>query len=279
MKFILCVVFLFVYNISVAQDNNVIQIQKYEQSDSAIIVSGVAKIIPVGTKMWVLVKSINGKPIDEHRNVIKSVEDVIIANDRTFKATIQRYGSLNRYDFPEGKYKLEFYACFNRAWQSLEVAKDAGVKLDNQGRSDGGDPKALLPSPDLQYDTFIGQKVRVLRAFRTIDIKKRSDEKFTYRTKKIRLEINDSNSINNPVRTIPATDLLFREVRKKIGRLKPTQAVALVCVGSFHNGFGFLANDIYLFGGEQNPSFKINFSTTLAELCYQQEDDYNKSRK
>lgn len=262
-----------------AEENPIIQITKSERTSSSIIVEGTARIIPPGTKMWVTVKSINSKPIDEDRNSIKSVEDVFISNDGTFKAIIKRYGSLDRYVFPDGKYQLEFYAGFARTWQNIDVAKAAGVKLDEQGRSDLGEPRALPGSSDLKHQTIGGSKVRYLQALRTIDIGQRAGEEVTYKTKTIRLEINDIAEKKNPVRTIPATDFLFREVPQKIGRLRPTEAVALICVGPFKNGFGYLANDIYYSGGSPNRDFVTSFATTLAELCHQQEDAYNKRRR
>ena len=228
--------------------------------------------------MWVTVKSINGKPIDD-RDTIKSVEDVYISNDGTFKATIKRYGSLASYAFPDGRYQLEFFAGFARTWQSIDVAKAAGVKLDELGRSDLGEPRALPRSSDLTPRTIGGTKVRYLQALRTIEIRQPTGEEPAYKTKSIRLEIHDFTAQRNPVRTLNATNLLLREVPEKIGRLKSTEAVALVCVGPFQNGFGYIANDLFHSGGNANRDFKTTFATTLSELCHQQEDDYNKRRR
>ena len=262
-----------------SQENPVIQITKSGRTSSSIVVEGVARVIPPGTKMWVTVKSINGKPIDEDRDTIKSVEDVYVESDGTFKATIKRYGSLARYDFPDGKYRLEFFAGFARSWQSVDVAKAAGVTLDEQGRSDLGEPRALPRSSDLKPQTIGGTKVRNLQAFRTIEIRQGVGEVPAYMTKTIRLEIHDFTAKRNPVRTLAATNLLFREVPEKIGRLKSTEAVALVCIGPFQDGFGYLANDLYHSGGNVNRDFTTTFATTLSELCYQQEDSYNKRRR
>jgi hypothetical protein len=155
---------------AIALDNPVIFIDKFDRTNSSIVVQGVAKVVPPGTKMWVTVRRYNGKPMAD-RIPIKTVDDTFTASDGTFVATLKKYGSLDRFDFPDGKYELEFYAGFNRAWQTIEVAKRAGVKLDDQGRSDLGEPRSLPKSSDLVAEDFAGEKVRLLRAIRTIDVK------------------------------------------------------------------------------------------------------------
>jgi hypothetical protein len=279
LKTLLALQFVLISSHASSQVNPVIQITKSERTSSSIVVEGVAAVIPSGTKMRVTVKSINGKPVDENRDTIKSVEDVYVASDGTFSATIKRYGSLARHDFPEGKYQLEFFAGFARSWQSVDVAKAAGVTLDEQGRSDLGEPRALPRSSDLRPQTIGGAKVRYLQALRTIEIRQRTGEAPAYMTKTIRLEIHDFTAKRNPVRALAATNLLFREVPEKVGRLKSTEAVALVCIGPFQNGFGYLANDLYHSGGNINRDFSTTFATTLSELCYQQEDSYNKRKR
>ena len=157
-------------NISQAQENPVIKIDKFERTNSALVISGVAKVIPSGTKMWVTVLRFNGKPIEEG-HTIKTLEDVFTRSDGSFVATLKRLGSLDHFDFPDGKYELEFFGAFNRSWQTVEVARKAGVKLDNQGRSDGGEPHALPTSSDLPIESlFPGEKVRYLRAIRTVNV-------------------------------------------------------------------------------------------------------------
>jgi len=226
-----------------AQDNPIIKINKFERTDSAIIINGVARVVPPNTKMWVTVQRINGKSIEE-RHTIKTVGHVLTGSDGSFTAKLKRYGSLNRFDFPTGKYQLEFYAGFSRAWQTVEVAKKAGVRLDEQGRSDLGEPRSLPKSSDLIAQNFGGEKVRFLRAIRTITIQASNASTVAYKTKSIKLEIHDYKASKNPVRTINATELLFREVSGKVGRLKTTEAVALICVGDFENGFGCPASTI-----------------------------------
>ncbi|WP_152965124.1 MULTISPECIES: hypothetical protein [Comamonas] len=272
-------VFLITSTLACAQGSPVIVVQKYERTSSSIVVEGVANIIPPGTKMWATVISIDGKPLDRDRHTMKTVENVFVANDRSFKATIKRYGSLDAYSFPDGKYRIEFFAMFNQMWQTKEVALAAGIKLNNQGYEVSSEPSALPKSPDLPYDTILGERSRQLRAIRTIDIRRMAGEASEYKTKSIRIDILDINAAKNPVRSIPATDMLHREVSRKVGRLKPTEAVSLVCVGPFTNGFGYLANDLYFSGGTPNREFVTAFATTLSDLCRQQEDRFNSRNK
>ena len=279
LKTLLALQFALISSYASSQENPVIQIARVERTSSSIEVEGTARIVPPGTKMWVIVKSINGKVLDNRRDIVRSVEDVYVASDGTFKATIKRYGSLTSYDFPDGKYRLEFFAGFARAWQSVDVARAAGVTLDDQGRSDLGEPTALPRSADLTPQTVGGTKVRYLQALRTIEIKQRAGQAPAYMTKTIRLEIHDFTAKRNPVRKLAATNLLFREVPEKVGRLKSTEAVALICVGPFQNGFGYLANDLYHSGGKVNRDFTTTFATTLSELCHQQEDSHNKRKR
>lgn len=264
-----------------AQGNPVIVVKKSERTDSAIVVEGTANIVPPGTRMRITVTSINGKRVDDDRDTMKTIEDVYVANNGAFSGTIKRYGSLGGYSFPDGKYQLEFYADFNRAWQSVEVAKAAGVKLDELGRSGiDSEPRALPESTDLVLEaTIAGGKARHLRAIRTINIRRQLGGSSTYKTKSIRLEVNDVAATKNPVRAIPANDMLFREVAQKVGRLKPTEAVSLICVGDFQNGFGYLANDLYFLGGRPNRDFVTAFATPLSDLCRQQEDAFYKRQK
>ena len=162
--------FAFCASQAIALENPVIFIENFDRTNSSIVVQGVAKILPPGTKMSVSVRRYNGQPMAD-RLPIKTVDGTITANNGTFVATLKKYGSLNRFDFPDGKYELEFYASFNRVRQTVEVAKRAGVKLDDQGRSDFGEPHSLPKSSDLVAEDFLGENVRVLRAIRTIDLK------------------------------------------------------------------------------------------------------------
>jgi hypothetical protein len=153
-----------------AQDGAIIEIKSFERTKSSIIVEGFARVIPSGTKMRVAVQRIDDQFIGQ-RHIIKTTDDVVIRSDGSFMATLRRSGSLSNFDFPNGKYELEFYAGFSRAWQSIEVAQKAGVKLDEQGRSDWGEPRALPSSSDLVAQTIGGERVRFLRAIRIIDVR------------------------------------------------------------------------------------------------------------
>ena len=97
--------------------------------------------------MWVTIESINGANISEKDGTFKSINDVYVLKDGTFKTVIKKYGDLDYYPFPKGIYKLQFYAGFSRAWQSVEVAKLAGVEMDSSGRSDTGEPREPLINP------------------------------------------------------------------------------------------------------------------------------------
>lgn len=277
-KFLLLVFVMFSFGNLHAQTNPIIEIKRFEITDSSIIIEGVSRLVPANTKMVITVQRINGKSI-EARHTIKTVEGVFIESDGTFAATLKRYGSLNGFDFPMGKYQLEFYAGFSRAWQTIEVAKKAGVRLDEQGRSDLGEPHSLPKSSDLVAQNFGGEKVRFLQAIRTIEVQTANAAIPAYKTKSIKLEIHDYKASKNPVRTVSATELLLREVAGKIGRLTSTEAVALVCVGDVKNGLGYIADDLYFPGGKFNNRFTVNNATTLAELCHQQENDLSRKQK
>jgi hypothetical protein len=152
-----------------AEDRPIIEIKRFERTNSSIVVEGSASVVPPGTKMRVAVQRIDDKSIGQ-RHIIKTVDDVVVGSDGAFIATLKRHGSLSGFDFPNGKYELEFYAGFTRAWQTIEVAQKAGVKLDEQGRSDSGEPHALPTSSDLIFQTVGVEKVRFLRAIRIIDV-------------------------------------------------------------------------------------------------------------
>lgn len=170
---------------AIATDNRIIFIEKYDRTDSSIVVRGITRIIPPGTKMSVTVVRYNGKPISD-KLPIKTADDTFTASDGTFVATLKKYGSLDRFDFPDGKYELEFYASFNRAWQAIEVLRRAGVKLDDQGRSGlAPEPHSLSKSSDLVAEESFGEKGRSLRAIRTIDVTS-ANSSFKTTVKKIR---------------------------------------------------------------------------------------------
>lgn len=253
-----------------ALTNPIIQITNVERTESAIVVEGNATILPPGTEFWVEVKSINGRPLG-NRHVIKTTGKASTDTNGHFVATLQRFGSLDRFDFPRGAYTLEFFAGFGASWQSPTVARAAGVVFGRQGFSDS-EPHALPQSSDLVLNSGGVEKVRFLRASRTVNIQAGLSTS-GYQTKQIRLEIIDPSSTKNPVRSINATGALVREVPSKVGRVPRGQAVALVCVGDIQHSAGYVVNDLYSSDGNLNRDFKANFATTLLELCHQQEDD------
>lgn len=261
-----------------AQQNKIIQITGSQRTDSSIVVEGFAKAIPSGTVMEVRVESINGNPLNEDRDIIRTIEKARVSEDGSFKAEVKRLGSLDSYAFPDGSYKIRFFAGFSRSWQSIEVARAAGVKLDAQGRSDFGEPRALPPSSDLKLRDALGHKVRFLDAVRTIEIKLPPGQRPRYLTKSAKVELHDSNARNNPVRTMSSTDILVKDLPKKFGPLRPGQSIAIVCRGAFKSGLGYIANDIYLPGARINPEFKVTAATTTMEICHQQEDKNKKAK-
>jgi hypothetical protein len=90
-----------------------------------------------------------------------------------------------------------------------------------------------------------------------------------YNTKKIFIQVNDLRAVRNPVQSIRADTWKVSEVKAKI---KPSrnQAIAVVCEGDFPAGL--IANDLFLSNGELNREFKINASTSVRDICNQQED-------
>lgn len=94
----------------------------------------------------------------------------------------------------------------------------------------------------------------------------------SYQTKNIILELHDYKADKNPVRSIKANKLLVREVAKKVGKVKSTVAIALICEGDASNDF-YSADDLYSSnGGRLNNRFIVSEATTLMDLCHQRED-------
>ncbi len=233
----------------------------------AVVVKGTAAIVPPGTVFEVEVLSINGRPVG-NRHKIQTVEKVSVGIDRTFEAKLQRWGSLDGFDFPKGQYQLEFLAHFNTAWQTPEIVRAVGVEVDDRGRTGrNAEPRKLPPSEDLKTTAQYG---RVLRAIRTVTVGEMKEPfKALGKTRNIRLEIHDTAAVRNPVRTVNATDMLFREAKQAVGRVTPTQAVVLACVGPFPAGY--IANDLFRSGGSVNQALGGDYATTLREMCHRME--------
>lgn len=127
--------------------------------------NGLAPKAVIGT---VSVLRFNGRPI-EYGHDISTLDGVVTSGDGTFVATLKRRGSLDCFDFPDGKYEFEFLGSF--AAQSVEVARKVGVKLNDQGRFESWEPRALPAPSDLPAETsFIGEKIRNLKAIRIMNI-------------------------------------------------------------------------------------------------------------
>jgi hypothetical protein len=253
------------------QTNPIINIEKFERTDAAIVIYGNAKnLLPAGTKMWATVKKINSKKIKEPDAI--SASDVAIDQNGNFKAVVKKFGNTDRYNFPDGLYEVEFYSQFSRAWQSLEVVKLAGCDIDDQGKTITSDPKLLPKSEDLIYENLFGRKVRVLKTTRTIKITKKIDARdpaMAVKTKKIRVEVHDHDSMKNPIKSFDGTNLSVKEAVSKIGRLGQSSAMVIACEGDFPAGY--IANDLIFSGGRWNQEFKVNMYTMLMDICITQE--------
>ena len=252
------------------QASPIIKIEKFERTDSSIVVYGSAKELPTGTNMWATVIKINSKKVKEPDAI--SANDVVIDRNGNFKAVIKKFGNKERYNFPDGLYEIQFYAQFSRAWQPLEVVKLAGCELDEQGKTITSDPKLLPKSVDLIFEKLFDRKVRVLKATRVIKITKKNDVRdpaMATKTKKIRVEVHDQNSMNNPVRSLDGTNLSVKDAVSKIGRLGQSSALVITCKGDFPAGY--IANDLIFSGGQWNSEFKINKFTMVMDICVVQE--------
>jgi hypothetical protein len=90
-----------------------------------------------------------------------------------------------------------------------------------------------------------------------------------YNTKKIFIEVNDLRAVRNPVQSIRADTWKVSEVKAKIQPSR-NQAIAVICEGDFPAGV--IANDLFRSNGELNRDFKITSSTSVRDICNQQED-------
>lgn len=262
------------YPLLVEAAGPVIKIDKVERTINAILITGTVDVVPVGTKFSARVLSINGKRLnDPARMIIAATEKIQVASDRRLEVKLQRYGSLDAFDFPPGKYEVEFSAHFNSAWQSQDVLKEAGVAVDEQGRTDlAADPRKLPQSPDLKKERAIGGGMhRVLEAIRVVSVGPVNAPQAFGKTTKIRIEVHDTSAAarRNPVRTIAADNLLQRDVLQAVGPVSPSQAIVLSCVGPFPAGY--IAADLYFSGGRINRETAGEHATTLKEACHRLE--------
>src|SRR5450830_359465 len=152
-------------------ENPIIESIKADRTNSLLVVSGVAKALPPGTKLWVSVVKIDNQKL-AYSDIIFDNE-VVIKPDNTFVANLRLHGHLDKYNFPDkhgfpdGRYQLEFSSHFNPNWQSKEILTATGVEMDSQGRTGrDANPKNLPESKD-----FISENGgRYLEAVRTVAI-------------------------------------------------------------------------------------------------------------
>lgn len=244
----------------------VISVESVERTPTSIVIRGKAEVVPTGTKFRASVVAINSKPLG-NRHIIATPELATVGEDRRFEAVLQRYGSLEGFDFPKGKYTVHFYAPLHTGVQSEAVARAAGVTVVG-GIIHDAEPKALPKSADLTG------RPRMLDTNRTIMVGDLSQAAIASasrrgKTRSIALEIHDVSAARNPIRKILATDLLFREVPAKVGKVTGSQAVVLACEGP--GPAGYIANDLYRPGGRLNTELKTDFATTLREICDEME--------
>ncbi|WP_208281310.1 hypothetical protein [Massilia oculi] len=257
-----------------------IEIEKVERTNAGITIYGASPILPPGTKLWATVIRFNGKKVGDAM-VLKDTK-VLITPGKKFVANLSRNNQSAAYPPEIGKYQVEFYAIFNRAWQEVPVLKAVGARLDEQGRAIDSEPRSLPSSTDLIKEDIFGEKVRVLSTRRTIDLKHANSVGASESsTKKIVVEIHDVNAANNPVRAFDATNLSVNEAIKKAGRVGKGRAMSVLCNGDFKDGLGqrSLADDLIYPDGRVNPIFKVNDYANMMDVCITQETSYNSRRR
>lgn len=97
------------------------------------------------------------------------------------------------------------------------------------------------------------------------------------KTKKIRVEVHDINSMNNPIKSLNGTKLSVKEAVKRIGRLGKNSALVIACEGNFP--LGYIANDLISPGGRWNREFSVNDNTMLLDICIAQEASFAGKRR
>ena len=90
-----------------------------------------------------------------------------------------------------------------------------------------------------------------------------------YNTSKALIEIHDLRFDKNPIKSMNADKILVSDVKKTI-KPKQGQAVAVVCKGNFP--LGYIASDLFFSDGNLNRDFSVNSSTTVLDICHQQEE-------
>ncbi len=273
-KYLVFLIAFLVFGNAYSINKKIIELTEIQKTDDSIKIMGKVNILPEGTNIKAEVKSINGKKLTDNI-IIATPEAFTVGSDGKFEAYLKKYGSLGGYNFQSGNYVVEFYASFNRAWQSIEVAKKLGVKLDSEGRSDLGEPHALPKSDDLIKDTF---GVRMLKTQRVVSVPNSETRFSKYKTRKASLAVFGTGTLDKPAAAIYGNDLLATQIAKNLINKAPRQAISLMCRGEFNNGFQFISTDLYYSSGRQNTIFSLNNGTTIIELCYQYEENLLKKK-
>lgn len=89
---------------------------------------------------------------------------------------------------------------------------------------------------------------------------------------KILVEVNDYTSERNPLKSFNGTKMSVKDAVAKVGRLRATSAVAIVCEGDFKAGY--IADDLIRSGNRWNRDYEPYRSGTLMDVCLVQEKDY-----
>lgn len=133
-----------------------------ERNGADMKISGTIQKVPAGTKIWVDIIHVIHQPGGALKRgggpAGPQDADVIVAADGTFHASLRNvswdgHSFVDHGTFQQGSYAIMISTHFNRAWQTTDVLKKAGVELDSQGRSAiSTDPKAIPESPDFKPD-------------------------------------------------------------------------------------------------------------------------------
>lgn len=89
---------------------------------------------------------------------------------------------------------------------------------------------------------------------------------------KILVEVNDYTSEKNPLKSFNGTKMSVKAAVDRVGRLKGTSAIAVVCEGDFKAGY--IADDLIQSGNRWNRDYVQYRDGTLMDVCLEQEKDY-----
>ncbi|CAG2154659.1 hypothetical protein [Cupriavidus numazuensis] len=89
---------------------------------------------------------------------------------------------------------------------------------------------------------------------------------------KILVEVNDYTSEKNPLKSFNGTKMSVKAALARVGRMKSTSAIAVVCEGDFKAGY--IADDLVLSSNRWNGEYEAYREGTLMDVCLAQERDY-----